>query len=451
MKLLPQEFIQRMISQLGEEADDFFISLEAISPTSLRLHHRKGKSSFISTENVPWCDTAFYLDQRPFFHLDPHWHGGAYYVQEASSMILDAVVSQLNLDHQSRIWLDLCAAPGGKTGILAKHMGPGDVLVANEIVGPRRSILRENLTKAGYLNTFICGEPVSSFSEPFVDIMLIDAPCAGEGMMRKEPEAIRQWTPYLVESCSTLQKEIVADAIKSLKEDGMLIYSTCSYSMQENLYNIQHFIRQYGLQSMSLTFPDEWHITPIQEDTAIGYQLYPHKVKGEGLFIAVLKNTNPKEPEYKKAKKPFSLFEPVPTWLTSHLSGADQYLVRKNNPQLQLITVQAESKANELLMYLTRADALAEAGELKGKDFVPSQFMPMAGIQHLDYEIVEVDLSIALDFLERSTHTLPPGKKPGWYVISYDGTLLGWAKYTVQGWKNHFPMNWRLRDRRKKQ
>jgi len=366
-------------------------------------------------------------------------------------MILDEVVKQLMLDHQPRIWLDVCASPGGKTGILAKHLGPGDVLVANEVVGQRRSILRENLTRAGFLNTFISGEPATSFTEPFADILLIDAPCAGEGMMRKESEAIRQWTPSLVQSCSLMQKQIVSNAVKALKLDGFMIYSTCSYSMEENLQNVVHFSEKHQLQSVPLSFPGEWGISTIQQSDHIGYQLYPHKVKGEGLFFAVLKNTSAEEPKYRKSRKPFNVFEPVPGWLTSHLSGADQYLVRKNNPQLQLITVQAESKANELLMYLTRAGALAEAGELKGKDFVPSQFMPMAGIQHLDYEIVEVDLSIALDFLERSTHTLPPGKKPGWYVISYDGTLLGWAKYTVQGWKNHFPMNWRLRDRRKKQ
>jgi 16S rRNA C967 or C1407 C5-methylase (RsmB/RsmF family) len=415
------------------------------------VHHLKGRSSFDSEESVPWCDSAYYLDQRPFFHLDPHWHGGAYYVQEASSMILDAVVSQLNLDDTPRIWLDMCAAPGGKTGILAKHLGPGDVMLANEIVGPRRSVLRENLTKAGYLNVFISGESGSSFREPFVDILLIDAPCAGEGMMRKEPEAIRQWEPYLVESCSLLQRQIVSDAVKSLKENGILIYSTCSYSMQENLHNIQHFESEFGLQSMSLVFPEEWGIATIQENSSIGYQLYPHRVKGEGLFISVLKNNSSYEPDYKKTKKPFQLFEPVPTWLTTHLADSGRYMVRKNNPQHQMITIEAETKANELLMHIPRADALAEAGEMKGRDFVPSPFLVMAGLQHSDYEVVQVNHSVALDYLERSINTLPPAKDPGWYVISFEGTLLGWAKNTAQGWKNHFPMNWRLRNRKTKE
>ena len=447
---LPREFVERMKAQLGEEADAFFASLDTPSPTSIRLHHLKGKSSFTYEASVPWCSNGYYLTTRPAFHLDPHWHAGAYYVQEASSMVLDYVINQLALDDQPRIWLDLCAAPGGKTGILASHLGPADVLVANEVVGQRRSVLRENLTRAGYLNTMITGENASSFQEPFADILLIDAPCAGEGMMRKEPEAIRQWTPALVDSCSYLQKQIVTDAARALKENGFLIYSTCSYSMEENINNIRHFIQAFQMQPVQLSFPEDWGIMTIHEADATGYQLYPHKVKGEGLFVAVLKNISPGETKYRKARKPFNLFETPPAWLASHLAAPQSMLVRKNNPQLQMITVQAEAKANEVLMHLPRADVLAEAGELKGKDFVPSHFMAMAGFQGAGYEILELDLSGALDYLERTVQSLPTGKKPGWYLCSFEGTLLGWVKYTPQGWKNHYPMNWRLRDRKPK-
>ena len=240
---LPEEFISRMKAQLQDEAEPFFASLEKPPPTSIRLHHLKGRSSFDLSEGVKWCTNGYYLETRPHFHLDPHWHAGVYYVQEASSMILDYVLKQISFEKKSRIWLDLCAAPGGKTGILASHLEPGDVLVANEVVGQRRSILKENLTRAGYLNTFISGEPASSFNEPFADVILIDAPCAGEGMMRKEPEAIRQWTPSLVASCSTMQREIVHQAAKAIKKDGYLVYSTCSYSMEENINNIDFFIQ----------------------------------------------------------------------------------------------------------------------------------------------------------------------------------------------------------------
>jgi 16S rRNA C967 or C1407 C5-methylase (RsmB/RsmF family) len=450
MLALPQEFVQRMKRQLGDEADAFFSSLEQPSPTSIRLHHLKGKSSFAYAGGVPWCANGYYLETRPFFHLDPHWHGGAYYVQEASSMILDHVITQLNLESKPRIWLDVCAAPGGKTGILAKHLGPGDILLANEVVSQRRSILRENLVKAGFLNTMISGEAASSFREPFADIILIDAPCAGEGMMRKDPEAIRQWTPSLVDSCSMLQKEIVSDTVRALKEDGYLIYSTCSYSMEENLLNIGYFREKYNLETITLHFPDEWGITAIQQKDTHGYQLYPHKVKGEGLFIAVLKNNSDNEPGYKKHKKPFSLFETIPGSILPHIHDPSRFRIRKNNPALQLVTAEAEAKANEVLMHIPRAEVMAEAGELKGRDFLPSHIMAMSGIQGEEYEIIDLEHSSALDFLERNTNTLPEAKIAGWYIVRHDGTMLGWAKCTAQGWKNHYPMNWRLRDRNKK-
>ena len=447
---LPPEFIQRMQTQLGNEAEEFINALDRPSPTSIRLHHLKGRSSFELNEKVKWCDTGYYLETRPLFYLDPHWHAGAYYVQEASSMILDDVIRQLKLDDQPRIWLDVCASPGGKTGILAKHLGPGDVLVANEVVGQRRTILRENLTRAGFLNTFISGEPASSFTDPFADILLIDAPCAGEGMMRKEPEAIRQWAPSLVQSCSLMQKQIVSDAVNALKVDGFLIYSTCSYSMEENIQNVAYFCEKHQLTCVPLLFPDDWGISTLQQGDYVGYQLYPHKVKGEGLFISVLQNTSTEEPKYRKSRKPFNLFESVPDWMAPHINTPESRRVRKNSLQNQFLTAGAEAKANEVLMNIPRAECLAEAGELKGRDFVPSHALIMACAQHLDYAIVPVDLSAALDFLERTTTSLPSVINRGWYVISFEETLLGWAKYTAQGWKNHYPMNWRLRDRNKK-
>ncbi len=447
---LPPEFVQRMKGQLGNEAEEFLNALDRSSPTSIRLHHLKGRSSYELNEKVKWCDTGYYLETRPLFYLDPHWHAGAYYVQEASSMILDDVIRQLKLDGQPRIWLDACASPGGKTGILAKHLGQGDVLVANEVVGQRRTILRENLTRAGFLNTFISGEPASSFTEPFADILLIDAPCAGEGMMRKEAEAIRQWAPSLVQSCSLMQKQIVSEAVKALKVDGFLIYSTCSYSMEENLQNVAYFSEKHQLTCVHLSFPDDWGISTLQQGDYVGYQLYPHKVKGEGLFISVLQNTSTEEPKYRKSRKPFNLFESVPDWMAPHINTPESRRVRKNSLQNQFLTAGAEAKANEVLMNIPRAECLAEAGELKGRDFVPSHALIMAGAQHLNYAVVPVDLSAALDFLERTTTSLPSVINRGWYVISFEETLLGWAKYTAQGWKNHYPMNWRLRDRNKK-
>ncbi|MBC7883981.1 MAG: RNA methyltransferase, partial [Saprospiraceae bacterium] len=445
MMQLPEGFVTRMNAQLGVEADEFFKALSLPSPTSIRLNHHKGKSSFTDLQPIPWCDKGYYLEQRPRFHLDPHWHGGAYYVQEASSMILDSVIGQLNLDQTPRIWLDLCAAPGGKTGIIAKHLNPSDILIANEIVPQRKTILWENLVKGGFMNTMLLNEKSSSFREPLADVILIDAPCAGEGMMRKEPEAIQQWNQGLVDACSFLQQQIVNDAIKALKPEGYLIYSTCSYSLEENIYNISLFNEKNGLESIPMYFPEIWGIDKLKYKEALGYQMYPHKVKGEGLFISVLKNNSHPDLKISGNKKHVNEFSSALSTFENILNAPSSLLIRKNDDYHSVITSEAEQKANEVLQKFPRAEIVVGAGQLKGKDVIPSHSLAMAGLQVNDVQTIELDQDAALDFLERSTNIKSQVNENGWYITTFKGTRLGWLKHTSQGWKNHYPMNWRLR------
>ena len=446
-KNFPKEFVLRMQQQLGSEADAFFQALSEPSPTSIRLHHQKGKSAFELNEKVKWCDNGYYLESRPSFYLDPHWHGGAYYVQEASSMILDAVLKQLPLSTDPKIWLDLCAAPGGKTGILAKHLGKADVLIANEVVSQRKSVLYENLVKGGYLNTFISGEKTSNFPENFADIILIDAPCAGEGMMRKEPEAVNQWSEGLVRSCSMLQKEIVRDAVHTVKPGGWLIYSTCSYSPDENMDNVDSFLNQYGLGNIKFDFPEDWNISELQKGSSTGYQLFPHKVKGEGLFFSVFQKKGIAEAPIPHSKKQPIIFQPLSNTVAGYLSEPKRYLLENANEGMAIIDAEAEPSARQVRFRLPKAELIGRIGEQKGKDFIPSHFLAMSGLQNKDIAELHFDLSQSLDYLERK---IPPttGQSLGWHKALYDGTCLGWLKNTQQGWKNYYPMNWRLRNRK---
>jgi 16S rRNA C967 or C1407 C5-methylase (RsmB/RsmF family)/NOL1/NOP2/fmu family ribosome biogenesis protein len=444
----PEGFVKRMRQQLGSEADAFFLALLEPTTTSIRLHHKKGRSSFELNERVKWCDSGYYLDERPSFHLDPHWHAGAYYVQEASSMILDAVIKHMPIEVKPKIWLDLCAAPGGKSGILAKHLGPGDVLIANEVVSQRKSVLYENLIKGGYLNTFISGERSSNFPEAFADIILIDAPCAGEGMMRKEPEAINQWSERLVYSCSLLQKEIVRDAVKSLKPGGWLIYSTCSYSPDENIDNVDSFLRYHPLENMIFQFPEDWHVTEIKKGAATGYQLFPHKVRGEGLFFAVFQKKGNLKSQAANSKKQRKIFEPLDSSTDQYLHQPDGYLAVATSNGFDIISREAESVTGEVRMKLPKAELIGRIGEQKGKDFIPSHFLAMSGIQSNDLASISMNASQALDFLERKTPLFEANHPPGWYMAVYQGSHLGWMKNTQQGWKNYYPMNWRLRNRK---
>ena len=437
-----------MQHQLGDEAADFFAALDSPSPVSIRINHFKGKAQFALNDPVKWCDTGYYLDERPFFHLDPHWHGGAYYVQEASSMILDAVVKQLPRPSGDGIWVDLCAAPGGKTGILAKHLGPGDVLIANEVVSQRKSVLYENLVKGGYLNTFITGEKTSAFPGDFADVILIDAPCAGEGMMRKEPEAARQWSDRLVQSCALLQKDIVSDAVKTLKPGGWLIYSTCSYSPDENIDNAVSFISRHPLENVNLNFNPGWNISEITKANVTGYQLYPHKVRGEGLFITVFQKKCEKLSKYNSSKKEKRIFHPLTEPLDQFVNDPSKYLSEKRGDEYFIITAEASNFASSIRVQLPRAELTGKFIEQKGKDFIPDHFLATSGIQGKIWGSVKLDEVQALDYLERKIPMVEKDNPTGWYVINFDGTLLGWMKNTAQGWKNYFPMHWRLRNRK---
>ena len=442
---VPQTFRERMRAQLGDEADDFFRSLEETSPVSIRMHPLKGQYDEELTDRVPWCEEGYYLDKRPFFHMDPHWHSGAYYVQEASSMILDHVIRSLSLQQKPRVWVDLCAAPGGKTGILAKFMEKGDVMIANEVVPQRRSVLYENLVKGGYPNIFITGESAESFNAPLADIMLIDAPCAGEGMMRKEPEAIHQWSPSLVKDCSLMQKKIVFDAIHAIKPGGYLIYSTCSYSHSENIDNVSAFAETANLSIVEIPFPDHWNIKEITSPNAVGYQLYPHRVKGEGLFISVL--VNEKEETRPRSGKVMNHFENLPNEWDGRIHLSGEWKLRKKKVGNELIHIDAVDTANEVLRHFPRAQLTNDAGVQKGKDFIPSHFLAMSGIQHEDYQKLNLEKNISLDYLEREVRSLPMKEAPGWYLATYHSTVLGWVKNSQNGWKNHYPIQWRLRSR----
>ncbi len=444
----PEGFLHRMRQQLDMEAEAFFTSLHDPPPTSIRLHHHKGRSSFTLEDRVQWCDVGYYLHERPAFHLDPHWHGGAYYVQEASSMVLDAVVQRLPLHSFPKIWLDLCAAPGGKTGILARHLGAADVLIANEVVSQRKSVLYENLVKGGYLNTFISGERSSAFPNDFADIILIDAPCAGEGMMRKEPEAIHQWSEKLVQSCSLLQQDIVRHAVSILKPGGWLIYSTCSYSPEENMGNVGSFLSSHPLENMPLVFPEDWNIVEIKNGSAVGYQLFPHRVKGEGLFIAVFQKKGKPDSLSAPSKKQRKIFEKTTGLMEHYLHRPSAYLIENTSGGPAAISAQAELMAGEVRMRMPKAELTGRIGEQKGKDFIPSHFLAMSGIRNPDMIPIPAALPVALDFLERKTPVFEAPHDLGWHTIEYEGTILGWLKNTQQGWKNYYPLNWRLRNRK---
>lgn len=435
----PSGFVQRIEEQLGSEAEAFFSALNEPPPVSVRLHPVKGRTSLQLKENVLWNELGFYLDKRPHFQMDPLWHAGGYYVQEASSMVLDYVLRQIELPDRPIVWFDMCAAPGGKTGILASRMREGDVLVANEVVPSRRKILFENLIKLGHTDVFVSSVDSKTISKPVADVMLIDAPCSGEGMMRKDPEAINQWSERLISNCSLLQHKILHEATEGIVPGGWLIYSTCSYSPEENIKNVRLLVDSGTFESIEINFPAEWNIDQTGSDEIFGYQLWPHRVKGEGLFISLLRK---KEAFYKETKtKKLPVAKSPDEWLKS----VDHVIFQKDGESF-VLHEKAKDLTSLVLDTFRNIQPIGSIGTTKGKDFIPSHFLAMSELSSVQIPVTSLNFDQALEYLEKKTIPLPIDFI-GWGLVAYDHINLGWVKMTQQGLKNHYPMEWRLRQR----
>jgi len=213
------------------------------------------------SENVGWCATGRYLKERPFFTFDPFLHAGAYYVQEASSMFLWQAIIQTVPDTMGKKVLDLCAAPGGKSTLLSSYFKDG-LVVANEVIKNRANILVENACKWGDGHLLVTNNDPSHFQSipGFFDVLMVDAPCSGSGLFRKDPSAVEEWSEANVTLCSQRQQRILADAIPCLAENGVLIYSTCSYSPEEDEVICDWLLNEMEMESLPLEVEKTWGI-----------------------------------------------------------------------------------------------------------------------------------------------------------------------------------------------
>ena len=286
----PTAFESRMRYSLGS-AWDLFASAHKVSlPVTIRINPEKYKTSQ-ETRAVPWSAYGRYLPERPVFTLDPFFHAGAYYVQEASSMFLEQAFTQIADPKQPLMVLDLCAAPGGKSTPLLSLINQKSLLVADAVIRSRAITLQENIQKWGNSNVVVTNNDPQDFQrlEGLFDMIIIDAPCSGEGLFRKDPRAIKEWSPDQVALCSKRQRRIVADIWPTLKEDGILIYSTCTYNTLENEENLKWLKSSCDVAFLPLQLEDGWGIETIAQDGIVGYRFYPHRVDGEGLFMAVMR------------------------------------------------------------------------------------------------------------------------------------------------------------------
>ncbi len=293
---LPEEFVRETRQVMGDERFERYLkAFEEEPPVSIRLNpHKTEELTVLEGERVPWCEQGWYLPRRPNFTMDPLLHAGCYYVQEASSMFLWHVLTSHLLPLTSKISsaLDLCAAPGGKSTLLRSVLPEGSTLFSNEPMRNRYQVLAENVQKWGYANH----EVTNLYPRDFVkqkqrfDLILCDVPCSGEGMFRKDPATIAEWSPKNVERCWQLQREIVCDAWKCLNDGGLLIYSTCTFNTKENEENIRWFMEELGAEVLPVDTKPEWNITGslLEGFTEPVYRFIPGITRGEGLFLCAL-------------------------------------------------------------------------------------------------------------------------------------------------------------------
>lgn len=458
---LPEAFLARMKEALGPEYESFLESYDAGRFQGLRVNELKlSCEQFLKLQKslekestdgfhltpVPWCPTGFYYpeEERPGRHV---WHeAGMYYIQEPSAM---SAAQLLEAQPGERV-LDLCAAPGGKSSQIASAMGGKGLLVINEIHPARAKILSQNMERMGVPNVLVCNETPARLAERFAgyfDRILCDAPCSGEGMFRKDEEAIRQWTPEHPVMCADRQFSILLEAEKMLKPGGRLVYSTCTFAEEENEGVIARFLEACPSMELdaSVACP---HFTPGK--LAGCWRLWPHHLNGEGHGVAILKKAGHDLGACKMLEEEtFCLAESAISWKDQKkLKAFHEWEKAHLKAPLEGQYLFFGEQLYRLPPYCPPLKGLKvlrpglQIGEQKGKIFKPSHALAMALHPEDVIQAMEVSRKEAHRYL--CGETLDCGKEKGWVLVCVDGVSIGWGKASNQVVKNHYPKGLRI-------
>jgi 16S rRNA C967 or C1407 C5-methylase (RsmB/RsmF family)/NOL1/NOP2/fmu family ribosome biogenesis protein len=444
--MLPEGFIKRIHDQKYIDAGNLLKALEEHSPVSIRINTSKWNKKPINAESVPWCKNGYYLDKRPSYTLDPLFHSGCYYPQEASGMFLEQAVMQTVASLKDIKVLDLCGAPGGKSSLLSDIIGPDNLLVANEVIRSRASILAETVTKWGSGNTLVTQNDPAVFGKlsGYFDIILVDAPCSGEGMFRSDV-AINEWSVENTVHCSERQKRILTDIWPALKENGILIYSTCTFNPGENEENIKWLISKHEVEIIRLNIAEFKGITEIDFQGIYGYGFYPGKIKGDGFFISVIRKTGKQEkrnaksnkkPEFKPSKDDLAVTK---RW--THFP--EERLLRRGD---EVFTVPCDMNDYfHLFQNLRIIKAGTKIFSVKNNSYLPSHELALS--QHFrkeSFPAKEIKYNEAVSYLRRDNFKLFDAPR-GWNIITFNDVNLGFVNNIGNRVNNYFPVEWRIR------
>ncbi len=431
---------------LGEDSEAFLKALASATPVSIRLNPEK--LILMSEDKVNWCRYGYYLSERPVFTLDPLFHAGAYYVQEASSMFIEQIIIQLGLDKKPVRALDVCAAPGGKTTHLLSLLPNESLIVSNDVIKSRIPVLRENIIKWGNANCVITNNDSADFNslENFFDLVVCDAPCSGEGLFRKDIDAISHWSPEHVEFCSARQKRIVSAVWNSLKSGGIFVYCTCTYNEQENEEVIGWINAQCTMHNAQLKIIAS-DILISEKNEISFYRFYPHKIYGEGFCISVMKKEGIYNTAAGKIKKEKIIFtsEKHLNILSSWIHQPERFEFIQNGPDIMML----HKEHLPDYLYLKKNLKIGYAGTrialIKGTGIQPAP--ELAFCHHLNQNIFKrcnLSKTDALRYLKGATDFSFEANE-GYYLMLYENIPLGFAKKTGNRFNNLFPREWYIR------
>ncbi|MFN4083228.1 MAG: methyltransferase RsmF C-terminal domain-like protein [Bacteroidia bacterium] len=447
MSLWPVDFINQ-IKKLDVDANAFINALDNDAATAIRLNPFK-KNSHISflqnSHQVPWCSLGYILNQRPQFTADPLFAAGAYYVQEISSMFLCHVVNYLKQTYDIKKALDLCAAPGGKTTILQSVLPKNSMIIANEIIKSRVSTLVQNIQKWGLANTIVTNNSSEDFLEliDFFDLVLVDAPCSGEGLFRKQPKAAEKWSLENVKLCSLRQQKILHHAINTLKPSGFLIYSTCTFNKTENEEIIHFLIKEYGFSKVTIPIEPNWQIVEIEEAC---YRFLPHLTVGEGLFMAIIQKPGNNFVPDKKKKNFFHKYnKKAPINVSDFIVNGDNFEIRNKNELLYAIPKNFSNDYDFIEKNLNMAYAGINLGQLnKNKKLIPHHALALYTGFKNPFQTIEVDLNEALLYLRKQQITFKSNLTNGFALLTYKNTPIGFVNIVGNRINNCYPNEWRI-------
>lgn len=463
---LPEAFIRTIagLSGLAESLDDE-------PPVSVRFNPYKAPRYQTYTDPVPWTEAgeAYYLAERPIFTVDPVFHGGAYYVQEAGSMFVGTLLRRILSDSDSspslRV-LDLCAAPGGKSTHIASVVGPDGVVVANEVIRPRARILAENVQKWGSGNVAVTANDPVDFGQrlsDFFDVIVVDAPCSGEGMFRKDYGARAEWSPENVQLCAARQRRIVSDVWAALRPGGVMIYSTCTFNASEDEENVRWIASALGGELLQYADLDAG-----SADSGAGWHFYPHRVRSEGFYVAAIRKggthnvvkgsampvrggkakgngngrglTAASKTEVAEAQRWLSNLNGKPQ-LTRFATGGDGMLYGFSEAMYE--TVAALQGGRFGLLY-----SGVQLGELIRGTLRPGHALALYyGLDRSAVAVAELSDEAAMEYLRKGTSAeqLPVDSfADGLNLVVCRGIALGWVKRIGTRYNNLYPPNWRI-------